>query len=161
MRVSNPGVLAALLALTACSSAAEDAKETADRLTGEAAGEAADNPQCKLFTSDELAIYLGKPVNGPANAAGGTGCQWEARDEQGFVQIQVVRAADSNPPSGAQGFREVAGVGQGGYVAPGMSGWDAGAIQGDKAFIVSVENEGATPENAVALLKETLSRSAR
>jgi hypothetical protein len=137
-----------------------DAARTAAALTGDAKGEPSDNPQCKLFTAAELAQYVGEPLAAPHNAAAGTGCQWTASGGSGHVLVQVVRASDHTPPSGATGFRRVPDIGKDGFVYPELGGWQAGAIQGDKGVEVDVSGKTATAETALALLKESLKRMA-
>jgi hypothetical protein len=145
-----------------CGKAATGAPAEATRiaavLSGDAKGEAADNPQCKMFTAAEVAKYIGEPVSGPGNAAMGTGCQWMARDGSGHAMVQVVAGKDHNPPSGANGFREVPDVGKDGFVVPEMGGWAAGAVRGKTAVEVSVRGRSASPDLAVALLREALKR---
>jgi hypothetical protein len=157
-------VLALAVGLTACgqsgSSTAQRAQQTAGALTGDSAGAAADNPQCKMFTLTEIATYLGGPAKLGTNAAMGTGCQWTGVTNDGaqFVMLQVVRASDHEPPKLAAGFKKLADVGTEGFVVPGIGGWEAGAIQGDKS--INVVTSGATTSEAqtVAFLREALKR---
>ena len=142
----------------ASSGAPAEAMRTAAVLSGDAKGAAANNPQCKAFTSAEAGKYIGEPVSGPNNAAMGSGCQWLARDGSGDVMVQVVPAQYHTQPSAAPGYKEVAGVGEKGFVAPEMGGWQAGAIAGANAVEVSVKGATASPESAVALLKEAILR---
>jgi hypothetical protein len=135
-----------------------DAKQTADVLTGDAKGEAADNPQCKLFKPDELAAYIGEPVKAGTNAAMGTGCQWLARDGEGDVMVVVVPADYHTAPSEAEGYKPLADLGEKAYVVPEMGGFAAAALSGADGVKVSVAGAKASPEQAIALLKETLKR---
>jgi len=152
--------LAFMLLVAACGSSKPgvpaDAQKLADTLSGDAKGEASDNPQCKMFTQAEAGKYLGRAVKAGRNAAMGTGCQWVAAEGTGSVMVQVVSASDHNPPSLADGFRNLPDVGKDGFVAPAFSGFQAGAISGDKA--VEVQSDAKDPALAVALLKESMAR---
>jgi len=81
MRNAAP-LLWALLACAACAQAAEPAK-LKDALTGDAKGSAAANPQCQLFSPAEISTYLGVSVGPGKNAAGGAGCQWTDKNDDG------------------------------------------------------------------------------
>ncbi len=158
-------VLAFTVGLAACgqsgSSTTQRAQQTADALTGDAAGAAADNPQCKMFTLTEIAIYLGAPAKLGTNAAMGTGCQWTGVTNDGaqLVMLQIVDARYHEPPSAAAGYKKLPDVGSKGFVAPGIGGWEAGAIQGDKS--INVVTSGATTSEAqtIAFLREALKRT--
>jgi hypothetical protein len=134
MKIVLVATLVSLCAVVACDNKdagpAKEARETAAALTGDDKQDAADNPQCKLFTRDELAAYIGEPVNAGANAAMGTGCQWPASDESGDVMVIVIPPDYHTPPSLADGFKELPDIGANGYVVPEMGGWAAGAIFG-------------------------------
>jgi hypothetical protein len=160
-------VVAAGLLLVACgkpaasdSNAPADAKALASALTGEDKTSAAANPQCKLFTQAEITKDLGAPVGAGKTAATGTGCQWDAGGEGGFVMVQVVPERYHEPTTGAAGYRRLADVGQEGFVAPYLGGWKAAAIQGPESVNVVVVGGGASEAAAVALLKETMKRKA-
>ena len=166
-RRAAPGVVFVLaLALAACGqsnpSDLAKAKQTADVLSGDAAGAAADNPQCKMFTPAEIAAYGGGPVGAGANAAMGTGCQWPRAGgpNNGMVLLQVVDADDHSPPSGAKDFKELPDVGREGFVVPQMGGWQAGAIDGAKSINVMVSGSSSSEAKTVALLREAMKRSA-
>ena len=61
------------VALSGCNKAPSavpsEAQQTADVLTGDAAGDASANAECKKFTPAEIAGYAGTPVNAGENAA--------------------------------------------------------------------------------------------
>jgi hypothetical protein len=152
-------VLAALA--TAVAAQPKDAKTAHDRLTGNAAGKAADNPQCKLFTPAEAGKYIGEPVGAGENAAMGSGCQWAAKGDGGDVMVQVVEARYFTAPSAAKGYKALDGIGSKAYVLPEMGGWAAGALVGPDAVLVSVAGKAASEAQAVALLQETLKRRKR
>ena len=157
-------VLALTLGLAACGqsvpSDAQRAQQTADVLTGNAAGPAADNPQCRMFTPEEIATYLGKPAKAGANAAMGTGCQWAGTTSDGssFVMLQIVAADDHSPPSAAPDFKKLPDVGIKGFVVPQIGGWQAGAIQGAKSINVATSGTTTSEAQAVAFLREALKR---
>lgn len=159
--IAGLSILAAL-ALSNCNKAPSavptEAQQTADALTGDAAGDASTNAACKNFTVAEIAGYAGTPVNAGENAAMGTGCQWAARNDHGFVMVQIVRAKDHNPTSNAPGYKELPDVGTKGFIVPDNEGGSAGAIQGDKSVNIMVTT-GATEANVLALLREALKRT--
>ncbi|MDR0787396.1 MAG: hypothetical protein LBG44_05970 [Gemmatimonadota bacterium] len=149
------------LALAGCdqaSSASAEARQLADKLTGDADGDAKDNAQCRMFTRAEIAVYADTPVEAGRNAALGTGCQWLAQNENGFVMVQIVRAQDHNPPSAAPGFRELPGVGSDGFVINEEGSWSAGAIQDGRSINVEIST-GAGEVQALALLREAMKRA--
>lgn len=148
------------LVATACnrhSGAPADAQKTADVLTGDAKGSADSNPLCKLFTVDEIASYEGAPVAAGANAAMGSGCQWVNRQGQGDAMIQVVPARYFEAASEAPGYKELPDTGEKAFVVPRMGGWQAGAIKGDKAVMVST-GASSSETKAASLLKEAMKR---
>jgi hypothetical protein len=135
------------------------AKKTADILTGDAKGSAANNPQCKLFTIADAARFVGEPVEAPKNAAGGSGCQWEAKDGTGDMMVQVVPASYHTPPKLSKGYKALpADLGEKAYVAPQFDGWVAGVLRGADSIVVSLAGNGANEASTVELLKETLKR---
>lgn len=150
---------ALLLILTSCGdNVPKDAQKTADALSGDAKGSAADNPMCKLFTPAELETYAGEPLNAAANAAMGNGCQWTAKDGEGDVMVVAVPSNYAEVPNLAEGFREVPELGEKGFAAPEMGGWVAGAIVGKDFIKVSVAGAKASADNAIALFRETAKR---
>ena len=80
MRTTHLGycLLAGLLAACGGPSAKSDAQKTAAALSGEDKIEAANNPQCKLFSPAELKKYVGATLSAGHDAAMGSGCQWTA-----------------------------------------------------------------------------------
>lgn len=161
-RATSSLLLALGLSLTACNESAstvpDSARQTADRLTGDATGSAASNPQCRMFTPAEIAGYGGKPVNAGTNAAMGTGCQWTAKDEQGSVMLQVVDARYHSSPSLAPGYKPLSDVGEKGFVVPETGGWAAGAIHEKKSIYVSTP-AGASEANTIAFLRAAMTRA--
>jgi hypothetical protein len=138
----------------------QQAQATADVLTGDASGDAANNPQCKMFTPAELAQYAGAPVSAGRNAAMGSGCQWPgtAGDDAGSVMLQIVDAKDHTPISGAAGFKKLPDIGIRGFIAPQIGGWQAGAIRGPKSINVST-GSASSEAKTEALLREALKRA--
>ena len=162
MKIVLAAALISLCAVAACdnkdSGSVKEAKETAAVLSGDDKQQAADNPQCKLFSRDEVAAYIGEPVNAGTNAVMGTGCQWLASDDSGDVMVMVIPPDYHTPPSMADGFKELPDIGTKGYVVPEMGGWAAGAIVGADAVKVSVAGDKASADSAIALLKEAIKR---
>ena len=137
---------------------AQDPKKTADQLTGDAKGSAANNPVCKLFTAAEASKYVGKTVGNGKNAAGGSGCQWADKDYDGDMMVQIVAASYHVPPTLAQGYQAMPDLGTKGFVVPEMGGWKAAVVRGNESILVSVTGPNASQKTAIALLKETLTR---
>ena len=108
-----------------------------------------------MYTVDEIASYEGAPVFAGANAAMGSGCQWVHRQGDGNAMIQVATARYYE--ESGEAVKSLPGVGEKAFVTPDMGGWKAGAIQRDKAIVVST---GSTSDatKVVALLKETMKR---
>lgn len=150
-----------LLTLAALSSVASaqsaDANKAKDRLTGDAKGSAAANPQCKLFTPAEISAYLGVTVGAGQNAAGGAGCSWTDKDDEAQAIVTVVGPAYFPEPSLVKGFKRLPGIGKKAWVAP-DAGWSAGALLDDAAVVVGLDGKKANEAAVVALLQETLKR---
>ena len=137
---------------------AQDPKKTADQLTGDAKGSAANNPVCKLFTTAEASKYVGKTVEAGKNAAMGSGCQWAAKDYEGDMMVQIVSASYHEQPKLAKGYQAMPDLGPNGFVVPEMGGWKAAVVRGKESIVVTVAGPAASQKTAVALLKETLAR---
>lgn len=150
------------LGLSGCNKAPSavptEAQQTADVLSGDAKGDASTNAQCKKFTQTEIAAFAGTPVNAGENAAMGTGCQWGARNDHGFVMLQVVEAKDHNPTSAAPGYKKLPDVGRNGFIVPDKEGGSAAAIAGDKSVNIMITT-GAGEANVLAFLREAMKRS--
>lgn len=160
--IARGTVLILALALASCgqsASSTQQAQQTADALTGDAGGDAAANPLCKMFTPAEIASYGGASMKVQGNAAMGTGCQWASVTEDGnSVVLQIVDARYHEPPKLAPGFKKLDDVGTKGFVVPQMGGWHAGAIQGGKSINVSTSHTSSEAQT-VAFLKEALKRA--
>ena len=141
--------------------AQSSAKATAAALTGEDKIAADKNPQCHLFTPDELAKFVGAPLGPGRDAAMSTGCQWLARTGEGSAMIQVAPARYHEPHRGATGFRKLPDVGTQGFVEQSMGGWNAGALTGPQTVVVSVSGNAVTDATAIALLKEAIARRSK
>jgi len=153
--------LARLLLMSGLLSAclvAQDPRKTADRLTGDDKGKAANNPVCKLFTAAEASKYVGIAVENGKNAAMGSGCQWTSKDYEGDMMVQIVASNYHVAPALAKGYQAMPELGTKGYVVPQMGGWTAAVIRDKESINVSVSGPKAGKETAVALLKETLAR---
>jgi hypothetical protein len=144
--------------LVVSTASAQDPKKTADILTGNAKGSAANNPVCKLFTAAEASKYVGKTVGAGENAAMGTGCQWAAKDYEADMMVQIVPASYHEQPTLAKGFQRLPEIGTKAFVVPEMGGWKAATLRGEESIIVSVSGPAANQQTAVAVLKETLAR---
>ena len=150
---------AAVLLLAACDASPKaDAAKLAGQLSGDAKGEAADNPQCALYSKAEIAALAGEPVEAGHNAASGLGCQWVASDGSGSTIVTVTTPDNHVVTSGAEGFRELPGVGKDGFVAGKPGGWTAGAVTGAKAVFVSIDSDKTSEASVIALLRQTLAK---
>lgn len=127
-------------------------------LSGDAAGDAETNPQCKLFTPDEISGYVGEPVAAGANAGMGLSCQWLAVGSDADAMITVVPSEYAERPTLAPGFEAVASLGPDGFAVPEFDGWAAGVTRSDSFVKASVAGSAATKDKAVDLLREALSR---
>jgi hypothetical protein len=150
-----------VLATAGCnrnSAAPADAQHLANALTGDDQASAASNPQCKLFTPEEIAAFEGTPVAAGKNAAMGMACQWTDVQGNDSAMLQVVRASDHEPASGAPGFKALPDIGKDGFIVPQMGGWHAAAISGSHS--VNVLTGGKSDEaRTIAFLKEAIKRA--
>lgn len=153
-------VLAACGDSTADSGIPPEARRMADILSGNAAGKAADNPLCKLFSPADLAAYVGEALHPGHNAVMGMGCQWMAKDGTGDVIVQAVAKSYHVEPSLADGYAALPEMGSRGYVAPHLDGWMAAAIVGEESIGASVAGKAASAAAAQALLREAIKRRA-
>lgn len=154
-------LVAACLALSfgsAACAADPTASDLVGMLTGDANGAAADNAHCALFTPEEIASYMGQPVDAGSNAAMGMGCQWLAETGEGDVLVTVIPAEYAERPFLAPGFRDAPEVGANGFVVPELGGWAAGVTKGADFVRVSLAGGTASEQGALALLAETLKR---
>ena len=161
-RIALGCLLVVGLALAGCdksgSTVPGEAQRTADVLTGDAAGDASTNLECKKFTVAEIAAIVGTPVEAGENAAMGTGCQWSASNDKGFVMTQIVDAKDHNPPSGAPEYKDLPGVGTEGFIVPDAGGGSAGAIHGSHSINIMITT-GASEEQTLEFLREVIKRT--
>jgi hypothetical protein len=134
-----------------------DPNEALDQLTGDAKGSAADNPQCRLFTPEEIGSYLGVEVGAGENAAGGAGCQWMDQDYEAQAILTVVGPDQYTEPSLVTGFKRLTGIGAKAWVAP-ESGWSAGALLDNATIIVSLDGDKADEATVVEFLREAVKR---
>ncbi|MEO8520240.1 MAG: DUF3558 family protein [Acidobacteriota bacterium] len=162
MRTTHLGycLLAGLLAACGGSDAKSEAQKTAAALRGEDKVAASNNPQCKLFTPAELKQYVGETLSAGQDAAMGSGCQWTSSGEASAM-IQVVPARYHELHSAAPTFRSISDADSGGtqgFVEKSLGDWNAGAISGPEAVVVSVGGPAASDAAALALLRETIAR---
>jgi hypothetical protein len=137
-------LLLAGVLLGIATASAQDPRKTADVLTGDAKGAAANNPVCKLFTAAEASKYVGKTVGAGENAALGSGCQWAAKDYDGDMMVQIVPARYHEQPTLAKGFQPLPELGAKAFVLPEMGGWKAATLRGEESIIVSVAGPAAS-----------------
>ena len=71
--------------------------------------------------------------------------------------IQVVPASDFEAASEAPGYKELPDAGEKGFVVPQMGGWQAGAIKGQKAVMIST-GASSSEAKATSFLKEAMKR---
>jgi hypothetical protein len=158
MRQSKLATLALAMMLAASAHGqTTDPRKLKDQLTGDAKAPASVNPQCKLFTPAEIAVYVGAPVGPGENSAGGAGCNWHDKSYGASATVSVVPPNYFPEPDGVKGFKRLPGMGVKGWVAP-DSGWSAGAVVKDNAVVVVVSGKQATEAAAVALLQEAIKR---
>lgn len=142
--------------LAACSQARDDAEETADARAAAAGNAGAGDALCQLFSTADVARYIGEPVT--AGEADATSCQWNAADGTGDMMVNVAPAEYHEHLSASPGYRLLADLGTEGFVATFFDGWLAGAIAGDEAIRVSVAGAGASEATNIAALREAIER---
>jgi len=124
-------------------------------------GIAAAMDRCTLLTAGEAAAAVGGPV-GPGYAAGPmqTACQWDGTaDEAAYVQVQVIDDPSYwSPPTLADGYAELTGIGEKAYVLPEMGGFAAGALDRGHVVVVGLAGGGASAESAESLLRLVVDR---
>ena len=135
------------------------AVQAQDSVAG-ATGAAAANPQCKLFTQAEVAAYVGMPVGPGQNNSGGAGCRWSYKEYEAWATVSVVPPNYFPEPTEVKGFKRLPAIGKKAWVAP-DSGWSAGALVGEKAFVVVVYGKKATELAAVSMLQEAIKRGTK
>jgi hypothetical protein len=151
----------AVVSIGGCGKASvpSDAQQAAAVLSGDSNAAASDNPMCRLFSADELAAYSGVKLGSGANAAMGSGCQWETADGRGLAMIQIIPLDYAiQPNKHAPGYRAAPEVGEGGYVNAEAGGWTAGASSDKEFVVVQLNGPKASVATAIALLAETMRR---
>jgi hypothetical protein len=117
--------------------------------------------RCSLLTAEEAAAAMGGPV-GPGYPAGPmqTACQWDGTADDGsYVQVQLIDDPDDwSPPTLADGYVELTGIGEKAYVVPEMGGFAAGALDGRHIIVVGLAGDGASAESAGSLLRLAVER---
>lgn len=157
-RVRGAALAAVLLAGAAATAQEVDPQALADTLTGDAAGSAEANPQCRLFSPEDIAGFLGEPVGPGENAGLGMGCIWYTEGYAATAMVTVVPADYAERPWGVAGFTEVPDLGTDGYAVPEFSGWAAGVVVGDDFVKVSLDRTGVEAATTIDFLRETLAR---
>lgn len=121
---------------------------------------AAGDGLCALFTTDEMANVLDRPVQ--AGEVGGpldTLCQWVSEDWEADVFVQRVDDPDFwDPPSGEEGYVAI-DIGDEAYVAPWLDGRTAAAREGSSLYYVSIAPAPDDDEILIDLLIEFMQRS--
>ena len=147
-------------ALAACSRPSSDAEKTASALgsSTSSTGASSTDPVCRLYSSSDAAGYLGKAAKDGDLSMGG--CQWDAADGDGVMNVQVMAARYHEKPSQSPGYRALPDMAGDAFVATFMDGWTAGAIDGKSAIRASLTGNKATEASTIALLKETIKRHA-
>jgi hypothetical protein len=128
---------------------------------------------CALFTSEEIAAALGKPVKaGFVPDMATDACQWDAVSGKGVVTVMATLAGIWNDMIGHEGLRRVQGIGQKAYVGiAAVGGTQAGAVAacagkcpsmavGDAFYIVRID-PAPSDEAVLGLLREFIKRSTR
>lgn len=117
---------------------------------------------CDLFTTAEMSKVLGtKAAEGSVGGPLDTQCQWVMKNGDGYASIQELPADYWSPPSADDNYQKLTGIGDEAYTAPGIGGWDAGAMAGNGMVVVSIwdgTDTRGTPDAAIAFLKETMKR---
>jgi hypothetical protein len=158
MRYSSVTAVALVLLIAVSAHAQQmDPHKLKDQLTGDSKGSAVSNPQCKLFTQAEIAVYVGVPVGPGENAAGGAGCIWYDAGDEVSVTVTVVSPNYFPEPKLVKGFKRLPDVGDKGWVAP-DDGWSAGALVQDVAIVVGISGKTSTEASVVKLLQAVIKR---
>jgi hypothetical protein len=127
---------------------------------------------CTLFTTDQIAAALGKPVKaGHVPEMATDACQWDAATGKGVVTVMATMAGIWNDMIGHEGLRRVQGVGQKAYVGiSGAGGTQAGAVAPcgkcpamtvDNAFYLVRIDPAPSDDAVLGLLREFIKRSTR
>jgi hypothetical protein len=146
-----------LIAMNACVGVAS-ADAMTDYLNQLKKGAANKDPKlCRFLTKDEVARYLGEPVQ--SGTPGGSGCIWFA--VKGSDQVTVTRVAGRDTvttPKNLRQYQAVSGVGERAFTAynPRLGYW-AQAYSGGNTTNVYVEGGGKAAA-ALALLKIAIQR---
>ncbi len=147
-------------AVAACSKPSSDASNVASALrsTTSSTGVSSTDPVCRLYSSSDASRYLGKAAKDGEVSMGG--CQWDAEQGTGVMNVQVMSARYHEKPSESPGYRALPDMAGDAFVATFMDGWTAGAIDGKDAIRASLTGDKATEASTIALLKETIKRHA-
>lgn len=126
-----------------------------------ASAKAGEPDRCALLSAAEAAAAIGGPVgSGYAAGPGDTACQWDGTSNDGsYVQVQVIADPSSwSPPSLADGYAQLSGIGEKAYVSPEMGGFAAGALDRGQVIVVGLAGDGASAKSAESLLRLVVGR---
>lgn len=137
-----------------------DANKTAGAISGADKVAASDNPQCKMFSADEIAGFAGEGVKPGQTGAAGMGCNWLASDGSGVVIVTVAPAEYHVETSEAPGYRALPDIGGKGFVAGAGNSWTAATIAGDKTIIAGIDASGGSEARTIDLLKAAMAKVA-
>jgi hypothetical protein len=95
---------------------------------------------CALFTPDEIAAYVGSPVDGGlANVTLGN-CVWSTADDSGYVLLQRVPADYYEEHTLDPGYHKVTGIGEQASITKALLGEGLAltVLQGEGAYFVDL-----------------------
>jgi hypothetical protein len=107
---------------------------------GSGGGSTGDRGLCSLFTSDEIAAYVGTPVDGGlANPQVHT-CVWSALEGDGYAFIQQVPAEFYEEHTLSAGYHKITGIGEEASIENALLGEGLGLTvrSGDSAYFADL-----------------------
>jgi hypothetical protein len=146
---------------------------TTSAVPAKAAANNATTSYCTLFTTDQMAATLGKPVKaGHVPEMASDACQWDAASGKGVVTVMATLAGIWNDMRAHEGLRPVQGIGQKAYVGiSAAGGMQAGAVAAcgtkcpamtvDNAFYLVRIDPAPSDDVVLGLLREFIKRSTR
>jgi hypothetical protein len=110
---------------------------------------------CEAVAVDTVAAITGRQVSAGDGELGA--CEWKAPEA---VRVRLFPPGEWSPDSGADGYRELSGIGSEAYVASGTfgNGYEAEALLDDRAVAAIIPADWATEDMAVALLRAAVER---
>jgi hypothetical protein len=115
---------------------------------------------CALFTPDEIAAYVGAPVDrGIANSQINT-CVWSALQGDGYVLVQQVPADYYEEHSLSAGYHKITGIGEEASIETALLGQGLALTvrAGDSAYFVDLV-PAADDEAVMALGRDFITRA--